>query len=777
MTVATNDTIERYVIAGVGPYAYTWRIFNDADLQVYALSTASPPVPTLLTLLTHYTVTGANVASGGSITLTAAAVASYTGYTLDIRANTPQNQPTSIRNIARFLPEIHEDAYDYLSRQIQDLERQVKASLRYPDNVLGDAAMTPLSSWVSKYVTVDGTGALAPAVLTSSGAITQNLIGGLLYPLSVTEGSAAAAPSNFGFNNTPEDTRRYGSVDTGGATDSTTAIQNTINALNAGTIKGGAVVIPGDANSIINISNSLSIPKRTAGDNHTRWYSLRGMGRGAPRLTAVTGLANKPMIDASGQDSSTFSYYREYKDLYLNGAGIAQKGIDIRFNQHFKLENLFITAMEDGAGTGAGIEVFGAICASFRDLKVHDSEGHGIFVSGGSGNFFNANLIEGCSFLNLTGDGIYSSGGFAGNSVTGNTFENCNYGIRLAGFGAVTGSIDGNYFEQNKVSDLFIGEDTFVQSLLVEGNYLNGYSSGNPATYDNYTPIRMKFADGVELRSLTVATNTKSPNGFRFLDANIAGGSVSNCIVEGTKINGLSSATAPNTIYNLPGTWVQNGNRLYDPTFAPLIKNNINRGRLPYGGWSLNVGGAGTVARGADILGAPAVRMTRPAGGDTSQIAQTFTIGKEFKNRFVTVAIPILSACANLNIAVAITPNGTSPQTTTITTNSLAVGDQTILYAMGFAPADATTIAISVTLNNSTTDFTVGHPCLYVGAEQWYDGAGDEDWYNDTAPATGTWVDGDKVWANNMAAATSMGNACVTSGTPGTWKAMPALAA
>jgi hypothetical protein len=130
MTVAVNDTIERYVIAGAGPYAYTWRIFNDTDLQVYALSTASPPVPTLLTYLTHYTVAGANEAAGGSITLTAAAIAAYTGFTLDIRANTPRSQPTSIRNQARFLPEIHEDAFDYLDRQIQDMGRLVDASIR-----------------------------------------------------------------------------------------------------------------------------------------------------------------------------------------------------------------------------------------------------------------------------------------------------------------------------------------------------------------------------------------------------------------------------------------------------------------------------------------------------------------------------------------------------------------------------------------------------------------------------------------------------------------------
>lgn len=159
MTVAVNDTIERYVIAGAGPYPYTWRIFNNTDLQVYALSTASPPVPVLLTYLTHYTVAGVNDAGGGSITLLAAAFTPYAGYTLDIRANTPEDQPTSIRNIGRFLPEIHEDAYDYLSRQTQDLRRLVNAKLGAPDNEPTLALIIPpVATRAGKYQAYDPIG-------------------------------------------------------------------------------------------------------------------------------------------------------------------------------------------------------------------------------------------------------------------------------------------------------------------------------------------------------------------------------------------------------------------------------------------------------------------------------------------------------------------------------------------------------------------------------------------------------------------------------------------
>lgn len=159
MTVALNDTIERYVISGAGPYAFSWRIFNDTDLQVYALSLAVPPVPTLLTLNTHYTVTGANVASGGSITLLTAAFTPYAGFTVDIRANTPENQPTSIRNQARFLPEIHEDAYDYLSRQIQDLRRLVDAKIGAPDYEPTLAMiLPPVATRAGKYSAFDSLG-------------------------------------------------------------------------------------------------------------------------------------------------------------------------------------------------------------------------------------------------------------------------------------------------------------------------------------------------------------------------------------------------------------------------------------------------------------------------------------------------------------------------------------------------------------------------------------------------------------------------------------------
>lgn len=49
--------------------------------------------------------------------------------------------------------------------------------------------------------------------------------------------------------------------------------------------------------------------------------------------------------------------------------------------------------------------------------------------------------------------------------------------------------------------------------------------------------------------------------------------------------------------------------------------------------------------------------------------------------------------------------------------------------------------------------------------------------YGTSAPTTGTWEVGDRIWFTNATAGASPGAICTTAGTPGTWKAMPALAA
>lgn len=195
MTTETNDTYDTYVVSGVGPYAYTFRIFSETDLTVTALESGDVDPVTLSTAL--YTVAGVNDEDGGSITLTAGAASTYSGYTLDIRSNVPIEQPTSIKSQGTFAPIVHETAFDRLNRQIQDLARKVRASFRYPDNVSLDAVMTDRSSWLSKYPYINSSGVIEPASSIGSTALTQSIIGETLYPRTAAEIAAGVTPTDY----------------------------------------------------------------------------------------------------------------------------------------------------------------------------------------------------------------------------------------------------------------------------------------------------------------------------------------------------------------------------------------------------------------------------------------------------------------------------------------------------------------------------------------------------------------------------------------------------
>jgi hypothetical protein len=282
VTVEVDDTIERNIINGVGPYPFSFRIFDATDLQVTACSLATPAVTTLLTYPADYTVAGVNDEDGGSVTLDSGAASIYDGDTLDIRSNTQNAQPTSIRNQGRFLPEIHENALDNLSRQIQDLRRVVRACLRYPDNGLLDGTLTPVSAYASKILTFDANGAPLPAVLSAS-TVTASTITSLMnasttdqdallalmmersdtspgltsLKRTAAEIAASVTPVNYAYP--PGDLRRYG-CDTTGATDNSTQIQNAIAAARA---SGGVGYIYHPGGNIAHSSQILFGPGLT----------------------------------------------------------------------------------------------------------------------------------------------------------------------------------------------------------------------------------------------------------------------------------------------------------------------------------------------------------------------------------------------------------------------------------------------------------------------------------------------------------------------------------
>ncbi|ENW9128742.1 TPA: tail fiber domain-containing protein [Escherichia coli] len=115
MTVSTEVDHNEYTGNGVTTsFPYTFRIFKKSDLVVQ-VSDLNGNV-TELVLDTGYKVTGAGTYSGGEVVLPSPLAA---GWRITIERVLDVVQETDLRNQGKFFPEVHEDAFDYLTMLIQ----------------------------------------------------------------------------------------------------------------------------------------------------------------------------------------------------------------------------------------------------------------------------------------------------------------------------------------------------------------------------------------------------------------------------------------------------------------------------------------------------------------------------------------------------------------------------------------------------------------------------------------------------------------------------------
>lgn len=161
MTVPTPTSV-------AGPYAgndvttifaYGFRIFEAGDLVVIKTEVATG-VEVILTLTTHYTVSGVDDLAGGSVTLLTALA---TGYTLEIRRILDIVQETDLRNQGAFHAETHEDAFDRGIMIDQQLQAQFNDIPEFPEPEDGLFLAWDGTDLVNTEGTVGPTGATGPA--------------------------------------------------------------------------------------------------------------------------------------------------------------------------------------------------------------------------------------------------------------------------------------------------------------------------------------------------------------------------------------------------------------------------------------------------------------------------------------------------------------------------------------------------------------------------------------------------------------------------------------
>lgn len=151
---ATENRIEHSGDGATVAFSFPYRFLADADLDVYIR--ASDATETLQTITTHYTVSGAGDASGGTVTFVTAPGATDDVVIVNIPA---QTQGTDYVSSDPFPAQTHEDALDRLTLISQAISDRVDRSVQ-----LTAAAADPSSpitidlSETSKVVAINSAG-------------------------------------------------------------------------------------------------------------------------------------------------------------------------------------------------------------------------------------------------------------------------------------------------------------------------------------------------------------------------------------------------------------------------------------------------------------------------------------------------------------------------------------------------------------------------------------------------------------------------------------------
>lgn len=164
MTVESNPFPLRYSGDGVTTvFAVTAYFLNEEDVGGAHLKVtlrSSGGTETVLVENTDYTVSGAGVLSGGTITLTTAPAS---GETLVINRNVPATQRTDYQSYDAFPAETHERALDKLTMRTQQLGSELSRAISFPetDATTLTRILPSSSSRANKALIFDADGAVA----------------------------------------------------------------------------------------------------------------------------------------------------------------------------------------------------------------------------------------------------------------------------------------------------------------------------------------------------------------------------------------------------------------------------------------------------------------------------------------------------------------------------------------------------------------------------------------------------------------------------------------
>jgi len=178
-------------LAAQTDFFYTFPIFEDGDLVVDVDGVTK-------SLGTDYTVSGASDDTGGTVTFL---VAMTGGEIVTIYRDIPIERTSDFQTNGPLRSVTFNDELDRITMIEQQLEAKIGRAIRFPITAVATDAqneLSPISSWVGKFLRVSAAGILEAAELVSNVvALTQSVIAGIWQPRSLAELAAGAVPVNL----------------------------------------------------------------------------------------------------------------------------------------------------------------------------------------------------------------------------------------------------------------------------------------------------------------------------------------------------------------------------------------------------------------------------------------------------------------------------------------------------------------------------------------------------------------------------------------------------
>ena len=162
MSLSTTSNKAQFNGSGTaGPFTFDFRFLDNSHISVIKTVDA---VDTTLTETTDYTLSGVGSYNGGSVTLDTALAS---GELLTIVRTVPITQPTDLRNQGAFFAEVHEDVFDRLTMQVQQVKEEIGRSVKV--GVTSETDPEDYLATAQRYATSAATAAELAASVVSDG--------------------------------------------------------------------------------------------------------------------------------------------------------------------------------------------------------------------------------------------------------------------------------------------------------------------------------------------------------------------------------------------------------------------------------------------------------------------------------------------------------------------------------------------------------------------------------------------------------------------------------